>query len=355
MCEHRAVGTSYVSNGSTAGGYDVTTRSGLLLLGAAAGLVLLSGGVAAASVAPEPPVPTAPQTPTVGAPSSVTLPTDAEAWYQLTKVNSCSSPAGCLPAEVPALPAVPDLPVNPTVFPADTLHVGWAAGVELARSYVKLDRSALPHGAKLVGGELTVPLIADPTSGTVLASGAGVKACLVTTAFTDGVAGSLSAAPGMDCGISSPLDAEGDHYTVDLQPFVDAWNAGTPDDGIALTPFDSSSFESAWAIAVPGRNAAGLPHVEAHLQYVLARAAVPPVVAPAAPAVGVTQPVQAPVQQAAPAAAERTVQIPPLRGRPRTSAVAAGMSPLGWLALAAGILACVTVGFVATRPVQARL
>jgi hypothetical protein len=314
--------------------------------------VLLSGGAASAALPSEPAVPEAPTAPAVSAPKSVTLPTAAEAWYQLTRVNSCSSPVGCLPADVPAVPALPDLPVDPTVFPADTLHVAWGAGVELARSYVKLDLSSLPEGAKLVSGELTVPLIADPASGTVLADGAGVKACLVDGTITDGVAGSLGAAPNIDCSTSSPLSAAGDRYTVDLQPFVDAWASGTPDEGIALTPFESSSFQSVWAIAVPGRNAAGLPHIQAELQYVVAQAAAPPAVAPAAPVAPAAQvPVQAPVRQVAPAGAV-PVQAPVAQARPQQTITAAGVSPFGWVVLGAGVLAVMLLGFVATRPAQ---
>lgn len=328
----------------------MSARSRLTLLGAAAGLVVLSGGIAAASLPSEPSTPSVPQAPTV-TPSTITIPTGAEAWYQLTRVNTCNSPAGCLPAAPPALPALPDLPVAPTVFPAGTLHVGWAAGVELARSYVALDRSSLPKGAKLLGGELTVPLIANPTSGTVLADGAGAKACLVTTAITDGVAGSLSAAPGMDCSVSSPLTADGDHFTVDLQPFIDAWASGTPDQGIAMTPFESSSVQSAWAIAMPGRNAVGLPHIEATLQYVLPQAAAAPVVVVPPAQVPAVQPVQAPVQGVA-RQGQPVVQTPVVQRKPADAITAVGVSAFGWAMMALGILAVMALGFVATRPYQ---
>jgi hypothetical protein len=322
------------------------------VLGAAAGIVLMSGGIASAQLTSrDPSVPSTPQTPSVTPPKDVTLGTEAEAWYQLTRVNTCNSPVGCLPDTLPALPELPDLPIAPTVFPADTLHVGWAAGVELARSYLKLDTSSLPQGAKLVGGELVVPLLADPTQGTLLAESAGVKACLVTGSITDGVAGSLSAAPGLDCSVSSPLNADGEKFTVDLQPFVDAWSSGTPDEGIALTPFESSSIESAWAIAVPGRNAAGLPHIEANLQYVVANAAVAPaVVPPAAPAAPVAQPVQVPAQQVVQPVAQPAAQAPVSARKPTETLLAAGVSPLGWAVMVLGICAVLGLGFVATAP-----
>jgi hypothetical protein len=294
-------------------------------------------------------VPDAPTTPAVTAPATVTTGTEAEAWYQLAKVNTCNSPVGCLP-ELPALPALPDLPVAPTVFPADTLHVAWAGGIELARTYFRLDRSGLPQGATLVGGTLTIPLIADPTSGTLLADSAGVKACLATSTITDGVAGALSAAPGMDCSASSPLVLEGDHYTVDLTPHIEAWASGISDEGLALTPFTSSSATSAWALAVPGRNAAGLPHIEADLSYVVANAAVPPAVVPAAPVAPAVQPVQAPVQSAVNGVAP-VVQVPTAR-TPQETLLAAGTSPLGWVVLAVGILAVMTLGVVASKPAQ---
>jgi hypothetical protein len=180
-----------------------SVRAAVLVAGAA-----LAGLAAAPAVLAAPPVPdpeSAPQAPSITAPKTVTVGTESEAWYQLTRVNTCNSPAGCLPAEPPALPELPALPVDPTVYPPETLHVGWAAGAELARSYVKIDRTGVPQGASVVGGVLEVPLIADPTSGTVLADSAGVKACLVASPFSDGVAGSLSAAPAIDCSVSSPL------------------------------------------------------------------------------------------------------------------------------------------------------
>jgi hypothetical protein len=330
----------------------VTARPRLLLLGTAAGIVLLSGGIASAALPTDPSVPGTPQAPAVPAPKTVTLGTEAEAWYQLTRINTCNSPVGCLPSSIPALPELPDLPIDPTVFPADTLHVGWAAGIELARSYVKLDTSGLPKGAKLLSGELTVPLLADPTAGTLLAESAGVKACLVTGSITDGVAGALSAAPGLDCSVSSPLNAEGDTFTVDLQPMIDAWNGGTPNEGIALTPFESSSVQSAWAIAVPGRNAAGLPHVEADLQYVVANAAVPPAVVPPAVVAPVTQPVQQPVQQVVQPATQPVVQAPVAQRKPTETLLAAGVSPLGWAVMVLGICAVLGLGFVATAPAE---
>jgi hypothetical protein len=152
--------------------------------------------------------------------------------------------------------------------------------------------------------------------------------------------------------VSSPLNAEGDRFTVDLQPMVDAWSSGTPNEGIALTPFESSSVQSAWAIAVPGRNAAGLPHIEANLQYVVANAAVPPAVVP--PAVGgpVTQPVQAPVQQVVQPAAQPVVQAPVVQRKPTETLLAAGVSPLGWAVMVLGICAVLGLGFVATAPAE---
>jgi len=315
---------------------------------AVAGLAWL----AAAPALGAPPVPEpgpVPQAPAVPAPKTVTVEMGSEAWYQLTRVNTCSSPAGCLPAEVPALPALPDLPVDPTVYPPDTLHVGWAGGVELARTYVKIDTSTLPQGATLLGGVLELPLLADPTSGTLLAESAGVKACLVAQPFEDGVAGSLAAAPEIDCSVSSPLTLEGTAFTVDLQPFVEAWKQGTTDHGIAITPFTSSSVQSAWAIALPGRNATGLPKIGATLDYVLAQAAVPPaVVAPAQP---VTQPVAVNPPAQPPAVVNPPAQAPRAVAPAQQEVVkAAGATAFGWWVLAAGLVGLVAVVWVIRDP-----
>jgi len=70
--------------------------------------------------------------------------TKMEAWY-----HGASTPAG-------PRPGVPTPPVSP--YPAGTLHVGTSGGTEDARTYVALDDAALPSGAHVTGGTLTLPV-----------------------------------------------------------------------------------------------------------------------------------------------------------------------------------------------------
>src|SRR5687768_11459915 len=79
---------------------------------------------------------------------SVTLPTAVESWYQ----------AGGAAAGAPTAPP----PANP--YGAGTLHVGVRAGVEDARTYVRLDTAALPSAADVLAARLVLPI--DPGHGT---------------------------------------------------------------------------------------------------------------------------------------------------------------------------------------------
>jgi len=178
--------------------------------------ILAGTGVAAAAS----PAANAHPAPAVPAPAVTALHITAEAWYQLTGVNTCSLPTGC--TDVPA-PTTPDLPVNPTVYQADTLHVGWAGAVETARTYLKLARAKTTTGGTVLGATLKLPVLTAAQTGTLLYQSAGIKACLVTQPFTDGVEGATSAPPAIDCSVSNPLELGTDAFNLDLAPFLGAW------------------------------------------------------------------------------------------------------------------------------------
>lgn len=238
-------------------------------------------------------IPDAPAVPDVE-PTQLTIGTVVEAWYQLTGVNTCGTPAGCLLAQLNTMPTVPsavplDVPaVSP--YPADSLHVGFIGAVETARTYIKLDLSSLPDGAQVSEGELTLPVDTRPTAGTIKPENAQMKACLATSGFHNQVGGSLATAPKMDCGTSSPLSYGGGKFRVDLGPFMEAWADGAENFGIAITPFKVPDPTLPFQVAFPASGATKLPHIGGLLAYQLESVAdgAEEVIDDAAPAAGPT-------------------------------------------------------------------
>lgn len=228
----------------------------------AAGLAgVLAGSGMASAVAPGDNTHARPALPAAAA---TALRPIAEAWYQLASVNTCSLPTGC--ADVPA-PTTPHLPVDPSAYEAGTLHIGWAGGVETARTYLKLQRAKTATAGTVLAASLRLPVLTAPQTGTLLLDNAGIKACLVTEPFTDGVDGATSVPPAIDCSVSQPLELSGDAFTLDLAPFLAAWAKGKHDNGIALTPFTSSDPTSPWHVALPGRNFADGTAIAGILRY----------------------------------------------------------------------------------------
>jgi hypothetical protein len=157
--------------------------------------------------------------------------TGVEAWYNVAPL----SPGG--------LP-----PVNP--YPPDTLHVGVTGGTEDSRTYLTLDLSALPPGATVVGGVLTLPV--DLDGGTRDVEAAAMEACFVAEPGRE-VSGSLDPPPKVDCARRSPAvyrDGDRAAFTVDLAPFDDLG-----DGGLALLANQSTRAEGAsWHVALYGRD-----------------------------------------------------------------------------------------------------
>ncbi len=184
---------------------------------------------------------------------SVSARTLTEAWYQTAcTTTSCTS-------GVPA--------VNP--YPASTLHVGLTAGREDARTYIKLDSSSLPSGARLVGGTLDAPVA--PDAGTRSPETAKLRACLVTKAFRS-VEGSFGQAPSIDCKTSSSAayrpGSPRATFGISLAPFAQRWSSGTADHGIALLPAEGDT--GSWHVAFDGRARSGGSPLTATLVYELA-------------------------------------------------------------------------------------
>lgn len=291
------------------------------------------------------------------APTSSTVGVRSEAWYDLPA--TCTLPTGCVPL--------------PNVLPADTLHVGVIAGVTTSVSALLLDRSNLPPGATLAGGTLALPVDPAVSDLSFMPETAGFKACLLTAPFTAGE-GLTTSPPSGDCNVSNPATYEASptpRFTLDLAPFLVAWSAGSPDDGLLLEPFATAATDHAtWQVAFFGSSnatAAATSKITASVDYVIS--ALP--ASPPPPATPPTSPVSTPdtststttsdtVRAAlpAPGAAAPTPVVAPA-GTPTTSSTAgfAGNGyayPAIWLLPIALIAGCAWIGRLLTKDPKRR-
>lgn len=198
-------------------------------------------------------------TPDTAALHSITVADIAEAWYSASPIDICTTPLGCPPDQAPTSP-----------YPADTLHVGVAAGQETARTYLLPDLSLVPPGMSFGSTTMTIPVATGTTDGTQSPDTAHVIACLVTAPFADGADGSTQTPPKADCSVSDPAsyDAKTSTLRVVLSAITAAWSQGSPELGVALVP-DTKAVQQtdAWHIAINGRKRAGTPHVSTLVTY----------------------------------------------------------------------------------------
>jgi hypothetical protein len=193
------------------------------------------------------------------APATVTVGDIAEAWYASAPIDVCSTPLGCPPQAAPTSP-----------YPSGSLHVGVASGQETARSYVQPDLSRLPFGSTLLSGTMTLHVDTANTDGSLSPGTAQILACLVTAPFNDGTQGSPTKPPAIDCTTSAKpsYDAKTAVFTLDLATFLDAWNAGKQQLGIALVPNQSEvSQTDAWHVTIEGRKQTGAKPVTSTITY----------------------------------------------------------------------------------------
>jgi hypothetical protein len=173
---------------------------------------------------------------------AATVPTEREAWYDL--LNPCRI-AGSCPAEPPA--------TRP--YPADTLHVGVTAGLEDSRTYLTLDLAALPTGARVLSGTLTLP-VAGSDAGTQNATAAKLTACLVTGRINN-AQGSTAAPPATDCGTRSDASlvsgSAGPAFTIDLTRFGTRLQQGLA----VMASEESMTAGTSWHVAFNGKSRAG--------------------------------------------------------------------------------------------------
>lgn len=195
--------------------------------------------------------------------TSLVVPTLGEAWYQAAVLGSPDDPAcGVGGACAPPLGA----PATP--FAPDTLQVATQGGFDSAHAFISLDLSAVPADAAVIGGRLVVPVLSDPSAGTVAADLAGVIACAVTDPIDDARGGQPADAPAHSCASATAgvLDATGDPVTLtfDLRPLLASLTHG----GIAILPSTSARTErAAWRLAIPARGHASDATITASVVY----------------------------------------------------------------------------------------
>lgn len=169
------------------------------------GALLLAGGLAGLSALAFAPLARADAT------TSVTPQT--EGWYRSNP--SCHAPSTCLTTA-----GAPAQPPAGSPYPARSLHVGFSAGQETARSYLALVLPA-PTGA-LRTGWLTVPLDTNRVDGSQSPDAATLQVCL-TAAVITAVDGSLATPPAPDCSASATVvyvPTPTPHLQADLAPLL---------------------------------------------------------------------------------------------------------------------------------------
>lgn len=209
--------------------------------------------------------------------------TQQEAWHHASPADpgeddpTCALPVGCVPQ--------PGVPVNP--YPEDTLHIGVAGGRDTARTFLTLDLSALPTGAFVTGGTLTVPVLTDDGSGSMQPEASDVAACPVVGAVKDAQGGAPDEQPEFSCETAAKARFRaGDEpvLLVDLAPIASLLSSG----GVALVPSeDARAGGATWRVVVPARGHESKRAIVASLTYD-PPASLDPIPEPAAPAGGGT-------------------------------------------------------------------
>jgi hypothetical protein len=167
--------------------------------------------------------------PVAAAATSTTMTPSTEAWYQPNP--TCAAPPGCVTTG--SLPAAPPTTVPTSPYPAGTLHVGFGAGQETARSYLALPFSAL--SGTVQSASLDIPLDTSAGDGSSSPETAHVQACLFSGALAP-ADGSVDAPPTASCAQSAALSylaTPAPHLHADLGPLSSELLSAT---GLALLP-----------------------------------------------------------------------------------------------------------------------
>jgi hypothetical protein len=200
--------------------------------------------------------------PALVGPKTATVSDAAEAWYASLPlpIDLCGTPLGCISIPVPL----------PSIYPADTLHVGAALGAETARSYLRPDLKAVPAGSTVVEATMTLPVAAAATDGSLSAESADLIACAATQPFNDGVDGALTLTPRVDCKGAPKLkyDAKQGAFTVDVTKIFNDWVNGATENGIAILPdLRDVAPTDLWHVTFQGHERAGTPHIKTVVRF----------------------------------------------------------------------------------------
>jgi hypothetical protein len=234
-------------------------RAALAAVGAGVPVSWLLAGTSSSAVSFVDPAAAPQVSPLASAPKTVVVGDAAEGWYTPSLINLCSTPLGCLPT------------LLPSIYPANTLHVGVALGGETARTYLKPDLTKVPAGSRIVEATMTLPVATTATDGTLSPAAATVVACPATQPFDDGAAASPKALPRTACthGYALKYDAKHDAFTVDITTLVAGWSNGSVEDGIAvMADAPKVSLTDFWQLAFNGRRLVGAPHIKTSISFV---------------------------------------------------------------------------------------
>lgn len=140
--------------------------------------------------------------------------TAAEAWYVAPDSDACAD------ADCSALPT--------SEYPKNTLHVGISGGTPTTATYIELDLTALPFGATLTSGTLTLPVDMNSGDGSIRPEAAKLRVCQVTGSLADTKA-SPDTPPETDCDVAANASYSSEPrpvFRVDLAAFVTDWSEG---------------------------------------------------------------------------------------------------------------------------------
>lgn len=183
-----------------------------------------------------------------------------EAWYETSPADdpdegdpTCTLPTGCAPP--------PNSPAG-AAFPADTLQVAISGGRETARTFLALDKSGLPKGKVATGGTLTMPILTDQASGSVVPEQAKLRACAVPGFVADERGGPPKSQPKFSCETSSDgkYDEKTKSFTFDLTPIAATLLSG----GIAILPTKAArDAAETFRVAFPAKEHQSKPEISA--------------------------------------------------------------------------------------------
>lgn len=178
--------------------------------------------------------------PLTAAAATATVGNGDEAWFLAKKEFLKENPSGEDPTcALPTDCNVAGQAVRPSPHPEGVLVVASNGGDPDAQMYFNFDTSALPFGAIVTGGTVTLPVAKDPDARNANAGMAKMVACLVTGFIPGGAdAGSYADRPKWDENVCVPVKQTKPDpdltYSVDLERFGKAWASGTFMNGITL-------------------------------------------------------------------------------------------------------------------------